>query len=215
MKKVLMSSYDVPPPPPPETSKTSNKKILVIAVVAVLVVALIIGAYVLMNQNPNTQPNNNASPTSVPTSGSPSSSPTGNSPNPTNPASEVSSFRYKMSLTSPSQPEADIFYTYSFKNIGTSNMMYRIDVTMSEGTSTTIVNGAQQKAWMIYDGEVMDLSYAFTDHWNDLLNDWGDIQNEFADWPGTQEWVYTVQGTTARIYDVEANPSLSDTLFQP
>jgi len=206
MKKVLMSSYDVPPPPPPETSKTSNKKILVIAVVAVLVVALIVGAYVLMNQNPNTQPNNNASPTSSPTS---------SSPNPTNPTLDVTSFRYKMSLTNPSQPEADMFYTYSFKNIGTSNMMYRIDVTMSEGTSTTIVNGAQQKAWMIYDDEIMDLSYAFTDHWNDLLNDWGDIQNDFADWPGTQEWVYTVQGTTARLYDVEANPSLSDALFQP
>jgi len=45
MKKVLMSSYDVPPPPPPETSKTSNKKILVIAVVAILVSGAYFGVY--------------------------------------------------------------------------------------------------------------------------------------------------------------------------
>jgi hypothetical protein len=59
-------------------------------------------------------------------------------------------------------------YTYMAKNVGTSSMMMRVE--MSNGYNLVdIVNGAQQKAWEYSDGQWQDLSDTFLaqlDAWN-------------------------------------------------
>ncbi|WNZ29211.1 MAG: hypothetical protein IAX21_11390 [Candidatus Bathyarchaeota archaeon] len=189
------------------------KKPLVALIVIILAVAVISGVYIVMNLGSGPDQPTDATPTpDQPTDATPTpDQPT----DATNPTLGVNSFQYKLSITLSGEPQSDMHYTYSYKNVGTQNMMWRLDVTTEEGTSTTIVNGAQQKVWMIYDDEILDISYAFTEQWDSIMEDWQDVQGDFADWPGTQEWTYTVDGTTARIYDVQTNPVLPDSLFEP
>jgi hypothetical protein len=174
-----------------------NKKgisTLVIAVIVVVVVVVVgVGAYLLMS---GTGGNGGATPT----------------PTPTAPDVEgATSLQFSVDVTS-----GDTSYTniYMAKNIGTSDMMIRIE--MSNGyNAIDIVNAAEQKVWEYTDGQWTDLSDAFSDQWASWSSTWSGYKNTLADWTGTGEWTYTENGSTVRIYDISVNPTLADSLFQP
>ena len=174
-----------------------NKKgisTLVIAVIVVVVIAVVgVGVYVAMS---GTGGNGGATPT-----------PTATAPD----VGGASSLQFSVEVTSE-----DTVYTntYMAKNIGTSDMMMRIEMSSTDGDIIYIVNGAEQKVWMGMGGEWTDMSSSFSDEWDSWSTTVSGYQDELVDWTGTGEWTYTEDGTTVRIYDISVNPTLEDSLFQ-
>jgi FlaG/FlaF family flagellin (archaellin) len=106
-------------------------------------------------------------------------------------------------------------YTYMAKNIGTSSMMIRVEITSADGDLIYIVNGAQQKAWGYASGEWMDLSDTFSDQWNSWNSTWVGYRDSLVGWAGVGDWTYTApNGDSVRVYDIAVNPSLADSLFE-
>jgi hypothetical protein len=165
---------------------------LVIAVIVVVVIAVVgVGVYLYMSGSGG---NGGATPT--PTSSAPD-------------VGGASSLQFSVEVTSGGTSYTN---TYMAKNIGTSNLMIRIEM---EGDMIYIVNGAEQKAWAYMDGTWTDISSSFADEWNSWSTTVSGYQGELADWTGTGEWTYTgTDGSSVRIYDISINPSLADSLFQ-
>lgn len=125
---------------------------------------------------------------------------------------DASSLQFSVSIVR----EGESYETmYSAKNIGTSDLMIRVDISTTEGDIVYIVNGAQQKAWEYVGDEWNDLSDAFSaqwDMWNTTVQGYTD---NLSSWTGG-DWTYTdADGTPVRIYDITVNPSLADSLFEP
>jgi hypothetical protein len=105
--------------------------------------------------------------------------------------------------------------TYRVKNAGTSSVMMRIDTALATGEDFIyIINGAQQKVWIYGDGEWMDLSVNYDTYWAQWSTTWEGYRDSLSDWTGLGDWSYTEGGATIRIYDIDVNPSLADSLFE-
>lgn len=124
----------------------------------------------------------------------------------------ASSLQFSVDITGG---ESQGTYKYMAKNIGTSSMMIRVEITSADGDVIYIVNGAQQKAWGYSGGEWVDLSDTFSDQWDAWNSMWVGYKESLVDWTGTGDWTYTdPQGNSVRVYDIAVNPSLADSLFQ-
>ncbi|MDI9576673.1 MAG: hypothetical protein QM398_00875, partial [Thermoproteota archaeon] len=210
MKKSILAAYDMPPPPPGTPKASSSKKIIAIVVIAVVIVAVIVGAYVLMNQNPN--PNNNTSPT--PTSGtSPTPTATGSSSG--NMFEGASSLKFSVTITSEESGNEPMTLTYYAKNIGTQQMMLRVDMTEGSETGSYIVNGVTKQYW-INDGiEWTEWSEFFEEYWTESQANWAEMENDISEWGGEGTYTDPLSGVTVTVHDVQINPNLPDTLFAP
>jgi hypothetical protein len=208
-----------------------NQKLLaIIAVVIVAVVVIAAGVYLAtQGGNGEVNPSPSATPTPSPT-GTATPAPTGTStpmptststpsstvtPTPTSPVGNIADatgLKYSVSVTEGGKTEG---YTYQSKNVGSSNVMLRIDYTDENGELTSyILNGAQMKAWTFSDGEWEDISVAYQAQfgvWNGLYEGY---VNNLTNWTGG-DWSYTVEGVTVRIHDIAVNPSIPDSVFQP
>jgi hypothetical protein len=209
------ANTNLPPPPASPTPQKSSRKLLLVAIViAIIVIAAVGGAIALMSNNAS--PSNSNSNNNNPASSSPSPSP--NEPQ-TNAVAGASSIKFSVSYTSAAS-NADWGYTWSAKNLGTPNMMMRMEGSFSGDSSDNsnmiyIVNGVQQKAWMCSNDQWIDLSEGFADQWNSWSDTWEGYYEDFADWSGVGDYTYTnpVSGDSVRIYDVQINPQLADSLF--
>lgn len=165
---------------------------LVIAVIVVVVIAIIgVGVYLAMSGTGG----NGDTPTPTPT-------PAG--------VADASSLKFSVEVTDGGETYTN---NYMVNNIGSTDLQMRIE--MVEYDMVYIVNGADQEAWSYMAGEWMDISSAFQENWDEWSTTVDAYQNDLTDWAGTGDYTYTSGGTTIRIYDVEVNPSLSDSLFQP
>jgi hypothetical protein len=106
---------------------------------------------------------------------------------------------------------------FAGKNLGTSNMILRIDLSGSnQDNFTNVVNSADQTAWRSTNGNWADVSATY-----DTImaigcgEQWRNNVNALANWTGTGDSTYTDStGTSYRIYNVVINPTLADSLFQ-
>jgi hypothetical protein len=222
MKKITLSSDATasPPPPPPSPSKSSRKTLIAAILIVIIVVAVVAGVY-LMTRNGSTPSTNNPTPapgttatpafgiTASPGSGTPSVSEA-------NLIAGATSIQFSVSYTTGTQT---VFaYTYSAKNLGTPNMMMRIEGTFSNDSSNTIyiINGAEQKSWVYSDSEWTDMSQIFASQYQTWNETWQGYAENLAAWAGTGEYTYTypVSGDKLRIYNIAVNPVLADSLFQ-
>lgn len=106
--------------------------------------------------------------------------------------------------------------TYMVKNAGTSGMMMRIDMTDVSGENFIyIINGVQEKVWVYSEGEWTDLSVAYSTYWDTWNSAWEGYRTSLADWTGVGDWSYTTPDGEVSIYDIDVNPSLADSLFEP
>lgn len=101
------------------------------------------------------------------------------------------------------------------REIGTGNMDIRVDCTSAENTVVYILSGSQGKAWTKMDGEWMEIPY-FDVIWQNYINQMDQYMDELSGWT-IGDWTYTdpATGASVRIYDIQVNPSLPDSLFQP
>jgi len=104
-------------------------------------------------------------------------------------------------------------YKYYAKNIGTDDMMIRIEIPMGETDLVYIVNGAQQKAWANEGTGWTDLSDAFADQWDLWKATWDVYTDNLATWT-EGDHTYTEDGSTVTITSITVNPSLEDSLFE-
>jgi len=170
-----------------------DQKTIAIAVILIVVVAVIsVGAYWVLS-NPGENGGNGATPTPTPTG-----------------AADATSLQYTVEITGGDSAGT---YNYYAKNIGTSNMMIRVEIPLGEMNFTYIVNGAEQKAWANEGSGWVDLSATFSDQWDLWKPTWQVYTDQLANWT-SGDWTYTEGDSTFAIKDITVNPTLDDSLFQ-
>jgi hypothetical protein len=168
----------------------------VIAVVAVAVIALSLNSFsTFTNTNPSAGSSN---------------------PNPSQDIQQASSLKFSMSSTGTSESYA---YTLEAKNIGTQDMMLRVEGTLPGVSQNVIyiINGVQQKAWMYSNGQWIDISSTYSDQWSTWTSLFNRYVSDLSNWSGEGDYSYTnpSTGETLRIYDIQVNPQLPDSAFAP
>lgn len=191
MQKNTMATPPPPPPPasPPTSAPKINRKTMIaLGVIAIIVVAVVAGVILA-------------------TRGGVGGGGTGGD------VAGASSLQFSADVTAGGVKTT---YTYSAKNIGTSNAMLRIEWTSSGADNIYIINGAQKQAWIYGDGVWTNYSDFYSEYWSDWNSTFTGIRNSFAShWSGS-DYTYTdpSTGDTVRIYNVSVNPSLADSLFE-
>jgi hypothetical protein len=113
-------------------------------------------------------------------------------------------------------------YAFTAKNLGTSNVLLRVDETDSEGTSFVyVLNQAEETIWLNYAGAWMDYSTDFDAYWSGANSGYigytafdGYMTELAANWSGSGSYDYTDGGETIHIYDIIVNPEPADSLFE-
>ena len=113
----------------------------------------------------------------------------------------------------------NVSYTYRYRarNIGTSSLDIRVDVTSAQMNAVYIVSGSSQQAWIYSDGQWLDVSQMFDIYWDTWNGSFVGYQTALAEeWTGLQDWTHTVPGVGTVTYtNIEINPALPDSIFQP
>ncbi len=130
---------------------------------------------------------------------------------------EASSLKFSLSST---QDSTQLYaFTVQGKNIGTQDMMLRIEGTLPgiDQDVIYIINGVQKKAWMYANNQWIDLSSEYTDQWNRWDSIWSGYVADLDNWSGIGDYSYTdpSTGDTLRIYDIQVNPQIPDSVFTP
>ena len=100
------------------------------------------------------------------------------------------------------------------KPIGTENMMVRVEGVIATQNIVYIVNGAQQKVWISTNDMWVEVSEQFGEYWNDWRDSLEAYEDTLEDWTGTGDYSYTLpSGDSMRIYNIQVNPALADSLF--
>jgi hypothetical protein len=166
-----------------------NKKTVYIIVVVLVVVIVAAGVGVVLYYHPTTTP---AKPVTV---------------------VGATSLQFAVNATS-----SGVTTTLGFagENIGTSNLMMRIDDPA--GNYSIIMNYGQQKSWATFDnGTTWTLDSSFATDNSTWGERWTGEVTALANWNGTGNYVYTTTTsgvtTTVTIYDISVNPSLPASLF--
>ena len=166
-----------------------DQKTMAIVVIAVVIVAVIgVGAYWALNSGGGN--GGEETPTGI---------------------ADATSLQFSVNI---SGGESEGAYNYYAKNIGTSDMMIRVEIPVSDMQLVYIVNGALQKAWANEGTTWMDLSDTFSDQWDAWNPTWEAYTDNLSTWT-SGDWTYTnTDGSTVTITEITVNPSLADSLFQ-
>ena len=105
---------------------------------------------------------------------------------------------------------------FTAKNLGTSDVLLRVDQTDADGnTFIYLMNQTGEEAWANFGGEWMDVSATFEDdYWNSPLIGNTALESyidALADWSGTGDY----EGDGFVISNISLNPELADSIFQP
>ncbi len=103
--------------------------------------------------------------------------------------------------------------SYSAKNIGTDDMMVRVEIDAEGMSIIYIINGAEDKAWADEGAGWQDLSDTFSDQWDLWAPTFTAYTDCFTDW--VEGGTYTdTDGFEVTVSAVSINPTLEDSLFQ-
>ncbi len=170
-----------------------DQKTLAIVVIAIVVVAVVgVGAYWFLS-NPGENGGNEPTPTPTPTG-----------------AADATSLQFTVDITGGASEGTTNYYA---KNIGTDDMMVRVECEYGEMTLTYIVNGVQQKAWSDEGSGWVDLSDTFKDQWDLWAPTYQTYADQLATWT-SGDWTYTDGDASVTITSIMVNPTLADSLFQ-
>jgi len=142
------------------------------------------------------------------------------SPTPTpQPIATATSLGFKVDATIGGNSEV---YAFTAKNLGTSNILLRVDEVDAQGTNFVYVyNQTAKTAWASIAGEWMDVSADFDSYWSGAnsaiigYTAFNNYKSELAaNWSGTGNYDYTSGGDTFHIYDIIVNPNPADSLFE-
>ena len=103
-------------------------------------------------------------------------------------------------------------YTFKAKDIGSSGMKVRVEGTVAGQSFIYIINGAQRKVWMYAGDQWIDMSEHFSEFWDEWASSFEEYRTELSNWTGG---TWTSPDGSVTISDIQVNPSLPDSLFQP
>jgi hypothetical protein len=194
-----------------------DKKILIVIIIVAILAVSSIAAYVALSGNDGSNGNGGTTDNGSTDNGAVDNEPEdGEGENGGGTEVDVegaSSMQFKVSVD-PADSES-VTYEYMIKNAGTSSHMMRIEMESAGEEFIYIINGAQEKVWMCTDGEWMEFSEMYQSYWETWNSAWQGYRTNLLDWTGYGDWTYTTpDGDSVRIYDINVNPSLSDSLFQ-
>jgi len=128
---------------------------------------------------------------------------------------DAASLSMKMDMT-----VEDTLTTMDFKvkGIGTSDLMMRVDLTLMGQNMVLVINESERSAWAFTGGIWMDMSSEFDQYWEQMDQAFEQAKDQLRGWTGEFGGTYTYTepstGATVRIYDIQINPNLDDSLFQ-
>jgi len=126
----------------------------------------------------------------------------------------ASSIDCKMDVTTAG---GTVHYRFMAKDIGSSNMKLRVEVTTAEQEAKLILDNGNQEAWLWTSvSGWQDSSAQFGSYWSMYWGQLNDSLDVLFDWTGG-DYNYTdpTSGASIRFYDIQVNPTLPDSLFQP
>lgn len=113
-------------------------------------------------------------------------------------------------------------YAFTAKNLGTSEIMLRVDEVDAQGNAFVYVfNQTAQTAWASVSGQWNDVSSEFASYWDGAnsavigYTAFEGYKTQLAtNWAGSGDYDYTSGGDTFLIFDIVLNPTVEDSLFQ-
>lgn len=126
----------------------------------------------------------------------------------------ATSIDYKMDVTTAGGTST---WRFRAKDIGSSNMKLRVEGTTAGQEAKMILNIGSQEAWLWISADNWENRSAdFEYHWNMYETQLSDSLDVLSDWTGG-DYNYTdpATGASIRFYDIQMNPVLPDSLFQP
>jgi hypothetical protein len=201
-----------------KNSTLAMSTLIIVAIVVIAVVVVGVGVYLAtrgsgtsLSTSPTPIPSSTASATATPT-------PTSTS---TIGIATATSYAFNETGTASNGTVLDTLY-YATKNLGTSNVeLIEVVNSPSGGTFEYIVNGVQQKAWVYSDGQWTDISSAYTSQLSTVESTAGIYVNMLKAFGGSGSFTYTMPsgqpnaGDKATFTNIQINPSLPDSMFQP
>jgi hypothetical protein len=110
-----------------------------------------------------------------------------------------------------------VTHHWAGKNLNSTQQMLRLDLLGGEaGNYSYIFVSGNHTAWSAANGVWTDASSTFNDLWSIWEPHWNNLMNELvANWSGVGDHNYTASnGASVKVYAVNVNPSLADSLFQ-
>jgi hypothetical protein len=190
-------------------------KIVVVGIIVVILVVSAVGVYWAMTGDGDDNGNNgdgNDTTNGDTTNGETENGDNGDTVDQENDVAGANSVQFKVSVDPVDTESVD--YTYMIKNANTSNMMMRVEMETEGEEMIYILNRPQQKVWVYSGGQWMDFSNTYQTYWDTWNSAWEGYRTNLLDWTGG-DWTYTTpDGDSVRIYNIDINPSLADSLFE-
>jgi len=191
-----------------------NRMLIIVVVVVIVVIVAGVGIYAATRGG---KASTSTSSTTTPTSTSTATP----KPSSSNGLATATSYEFNETGKASNGTVLDTVY-YAAKNLGTSNVDFIwVATTPSSGTSEYILNGAQQKVWVYANGQWTDISTEYSTMLSSIESSAGLYVNMLVGWGGSGSFTYTIPsgqpnaGDTATFTNIQINPSLPDSLFQP
>jgi len=193
----------------------------VIVAVIIVVVIVVAGVGVYVATRHTTSPST-TTPTPTPTSKTSTSSPTPTATQSSKSTDITTATSYEFNVTEYASNGTLVDQGfYAADNLGTSNVQYLwIAQIPSQGTIEYIVNGETQQAWAIVNGQVTDVSSAFSSQLTTIETTAGVWVNMLKGWGGSGSFTYTIPsgqpnaGYKAEFTNIHLNISLPASDFQ-
>ncbi len=190
-------------------------KIVVVGIIVVILVVSAVGVYLAMSGDGDDNGNNgdgNDTTNGDTTNGETENGDNGDTVEQENDVAGANSLQFKVSVDPADSESVD--YTYMIKDANTSDMMMRVEMDTAGEEMIYILNRPQQKVWVYSGGQWMDFSNTYQTYWDTWNSAWEGYRTNLLDWTGG-DWTYTTpDGDSVRIYDIDIDPSLADSLFQ-
>lgn len=123
----------------------------------------------------------------------------------------ATSMRFDVNATVNGALEIDRF---TAKNLGTSDVLLRVDQTDKDGNEFTyLMNQTGQTVWADFGTGFIDYSADFATYWDNTLIGNAALNSymtALANWSGTGNY----EGDSFIIYNIVVNPTLADSVFQ-
>ena len=183
------------------------KKSTILGIIVALVISI---AAIGCSSSSETKPTTTATPTQT-------SAPTATITQDINGAATATSLDFTVQVTTQSVVST---CRYRARNIGTSSLDIRVDVSSQQMNSAYIISGSNRQGWIYSDGQWINFTtmyQGFDEYWNTWNGSFAGYRTSLAkNWTGLQGWTYTVPGVGTVTYtDITINPTLPDSLFQP
>lgn len=188
--------------------KIKDKGIQTIAgvIIAIIVIGAAAGGYIALSGNGNEEG----------TSGDEEGSGDEESGESGSGITSASSIEFKIDLETPETGKSTT--RYRARNLD-ATPDFRIDTTMGGQEFSYILNGSEEKGWVYSNGKWTEFTempgFDWDTYWNQYHSSYEEYSNELAEgWTGG-DYEWSSGGYSYKLYDIEVNPSLSDSIFQP